>query len=197
VTLGIDFDNTIVSYDLLFKKLALEKGLVDSEFAANKTLIRDHLRSIDKEPLWTAMQGEAYGPRMTGAVAFPEVKSAIARLIRAGVSVRIISHKTRFPIVGEPFDLHGAARNWLEKQGFWGPEVGMLPEHAFFEPTKEAKFARIGAERCVAFVDDLPEILTSPLFPPAVRRFLFDPERTHTVPAGLEVISDWGRFNWP
>jgi hypothetical protein len=196
MVIGIDFDNTIVSYDSLFKKLALERGLVEPGFAANKTLIRDHLRSVGKERLWTALQGEAYGPRMAEAVAFPGVKSAIARLIRAGVSVRIISHKTRFPIVGEPFDLHGAARGWLEKEGFWSPAVGMLAEHAFFELTKEAKLCRISSETCIAFIDDLPEILTSPLFPPSIRRFLFDPERTHSAPPGLEVLSDWGLFEW-
>jgi hypothetical protein len=197
MVLGIDFDNTIVSYDFLFKKLALERGLITPNFPANKTLIRDHLRNVGKEALWTAMQGEAYGPRMGEALAFPDVKETISRLLRAGVSVRIISHKTRFPIVGEPFDLHVAALDWLAKEKFWGPEVGMLQEHAFFEPTKEAKLARISAEACVAFIDDLPEILTSPLFPPSIRRFLFDPERTHTAPAGLEVLSHWGRFEWP
>lgn len=194
---GIDFDNTIVSYDALFKKLALEKALIDPTFPANKTLIRNHLRRSGNEPAWTRMQGEAYGPRMLESSAFPAVKQTIARLVKSGVSVKIISHKTRFPIAGEPFDLHVAARGWLERENFWSSEVGLLPEHAFFEPTKEAKLARIASEGCMAFIDDLPEILESPLFPPAIRRFLFDPEATHAVPSGVEALSHWDQFDWP
>lgn len=197
MVIGIDFDNTIVSYDLLFKKLAQERGLVGAEFPVNKTLIRDHLRQRGEESLWTAMQGEAYGARMVEALPFPGVKPAIARLLRAGISVRIISHKTRFPFAGPQFDLQQAARDWLERENFWHPDVGMLPEQVFFEPTKEAKLERIRAEACAAFVDDLPEILTAPLFPSFTRRFLFDPEGTHRSVTGLDVFSDWGLFVWP
>ncbi len=197
MVIGIDFDNTIVSYDLLFKQLALEKALVPSDFPANKALIRDHLRSTGREPLWTAMQGEAYGPRMGEAVAFPGVKNAIARLIQSGVEVRIVSHKTKSPISGPQFDLHRAAQAWLDKENFWTPDVGMRQEHAFFEPTKELKLARIALEGCEAFVDDLPEILVSPLFPVAVRRYLFDPEGMHPCLEGLDVLSQWDAFRWP
>jgi hypothetical protein len=197
MAVGIDFDNTIVSYDLLFKQLALEKALVPGDFPANKTLIRDHLRSSGREPLWTAMQGEAYGSRMGEAVAFPGVKTAIARLIQSGVEVRIVSHKTRFPISGPQFDLHRAARGWLEKENFWSADVGLRPAHVFFEPTKELKIARIASEGCVAFIDDLPEILSSPLFPSNVRRYLFDPEGIHSCSEGLDVLSRWEAFRWP
>ncbi len=197
MVVGFDFDNTIVSYDLLFKKLAFEKGLISEDFPANKTLVRDHLRATGREPLWTALQGEAYGPRMADAIPFPGVKSAIARLIQGGVDVRIISHKTKFPISGPQFDLHGAAQAWLEKENFWTAAVGMLQQHAFFEPTKELKLARIGSEGCEAFVDDLPEILLASLFPNHVRRFLFDPERIQAPREGLQVLSSWDNFCWP
>ena len=197
MVIGVDFDNTIVSYDFLFKQLALEQALVPSDFPANKTLIRDHLRSSGREPLWTAMQREAYGPRMSNALPFPGVKSAIARLIQSGLEVRIISHKTRLPLAGAPFDLHSAARSWLEKEGFWTSLVGMRQEQVFFEPSKELKIARIASEGCAAFIDDLPEILASPLFPVAVRRYLFDPEGIHPCLEGLDVLSDWDGFRWP
>jgi hypothetical protein len=197
MVIGFDFDNTIVSYDLLFKRLAIERGLVLADFPANKTLIRDHLRATGREPLWTAMQGEAYGPRMSEAVAFSGVKNAIARLIQSGVDVRIVSHKTKFPIAGPQFDLHSAARAWLEKEDFWAPAFGMRPEHAFFEPTKELKLARIASERCVAFIDDLPEILLAPLFPTTVQKYLFDPEGIHPPRDELRVLSSWDEFSWP
>jgi hypothetical protein len=197
MVIGVDFDNTIVSYDLLFRQLALEESLIPNDFPANKTLIRDHLRSTGREYLWTALQGAAYGSRILEARPFPGVKNTIARLIQSGVEVRIISHKTRLPIVGLPFDLHSAARDWLEKEGFWTSLVGLQQEQVFFEPTKEDKIARIVSEGCSAFIDDLPEILVSPLFPEAVRRYLFDPERVHPFLEGLCVLSDWDAFRWP
>jgi hypothetical protein len=197
MVIGFDFDNTIVSYDVLFKNLALERELVPEDFPANKTFIRDHLRATGREPLWTSMQGEAYGPRMREAVAFPGVKHAIARLIQSGVDVRIVSHKTRFPISGPQFDLHDAALAWLEEENFWTAAIGLRREHAFFEPTKELKLARIASERCDAFIDDLPEILLAPLFPTTVRRYLFDPEGVHAPREGLRVLSSWDEFSWP
>ena len=197
MVIGLDFDNTVVSYDVLFKNLALERELVPEDFPANKTFIRDHLRATGRELIWTAMQGEAYGPRMGEAVPFLGVKNAIARLTQSGVDVRIISHKTKFPFSGAQFDLHGAAQAWLEKENFWTAAVGMQRQHAFFEPTKELKLSRIASEGCAAFVDDLPEILLTPLFPANVRRYLFDPEEVHPPREGLQVLSSWDEFSLP
>ena len=42
--LGIDFDNTLVNYDNLFHKVAVEKGLIKYSLPANKIAIRDYLR---------------------------------------------------------------------------------------------------------------------------------------------------------
>ena len=38
--LGIDFDNTIVKYDNLFYRVALEKGLIDTSIGRSKKEIR-------------------------------------------------------------------------------------------------------------------------------------------------------------
>ena len=42
--IGIDFDNTIVSYDDLFHKIATEQKLIPENFPHSKLLIRDYLR---------------------------------------------------------------------------------------------------------------------------------------------------------
>ena len=42
--IGIDFDNTIAAYDHVFLKAAKEWDLLPSEFAGNKTQIRDTIR---------------------------------------------------------------------------------------------------------------------------------------------------------
>ena len=43
--LGLDFDNTIVSYDALFHKVALEGSLIPADVAPTKLNVRDYLRS--------------------------------------------------------------------------------------------------------------------------------------------------------
>ena len=51
--IGIDFDNTIVSYDELFHKVAVEQALVSN--MQIKLAVRDYLRKIDNEPVWTEL----------------------------------------------------------------------------------------------------------------------------------------------
>ena len=43
--LGLDFDNTLVSYDRLFLQAAVEKASVPARTPARKNAVRDHLRA--------------------------------------------------------------------------------------------------------------------------------------------------------
>lgn len=195
--IGIDFDNTLVSYERLFHALAVEQKLIAESFPASKIQIRDHLRATGREPEWTAMQGLVYGARMQDAEPFPAAREALVRLHRAGHQLRVISHKTRIPIAGPAFDLHQAARTWLAQKGFWEPDTGLRRDGVFFETTKEAKWARIAAEGCAVFIDDLPEILQAAAFPSGVRRILFDPEGSHVSLDGLERLCSWEQLVIP
>ena len=47
--IGIDFDNTIVDYDLAFYLAALEKKLIPEKTPKTKKSVRDYLRSINNE----------------------------------------------------------------------------------------------------------------------------------------------------
>jgi hypothetical protein len=61
----------------------------------------------------------------------------------------------------------------------------------FFEETLAGKLARIGALRCTAFIDDLPELLAEPAFPIGVRRVLFDPARRYPRDGRFERVGSW------
>lgn len=197
MTIGLDFDNTIVSYDELFHRVGVESGRVPADLPASKEAVRDFLRNAGLEETWTEMQGTVYGRRMAEARAFPGALETIASLKAAGHRVLIISHKTRYPFLGERWDLHAAARAWLAAQGFFDPErLGFGDTDVFFEPTKEEKLARIARESCTHFVDDLPEILAHPLFPPAVNRLLFAP-RPASGASGFPHAASWPEiFAW-
>lgn len=174
--IGIDFDNTIVCYDPVFYLAACEKELIPQSIAPTKEAVRNHLREIDREDDWTELQGYIYGARMELAKPFPGVFDFLKYAIDHRIDVFIISHKTRFPYRGPQYDLPQAARNWLETQGVFDPDkIGLARDRAFFEPTKALKLERIAALGCTHFIDDLPEFLAEPDFPPETKKFLFEP----------------------
>src|SRR4029077_15903537 len=111
---------------------------------------------------------------------------------RAGISVAVISHKTRHPYRGPHYDLHQAARDWLEWNGFFDPKrIGLAADEVFFELSKSEKLHRIGAARCTHFIDDLPDILAADEFPRGVQRILFDPHQTLADDARWQRYSTW------
>jgi len=172
---GVDFDNTVVCYDAVFHRAAVAGGLVPPHLLPSKGAVRDYLRAAGREPEWTALQGRVYGS-MAGALPYPGVLPFFAASSHWGAQVSIISHKTRFPVIGPRVDLREAAMGWLERTGFLDPAIAGLPrERVFFEPTVESKLDRIRAQGCTHFVDDLPEFLAEGRFPPGVTRILFDP----------------------
>jgi FMN phosphatase YigB (HAD superfamily) len=190
--IGVDFDNTIVSYDALFHKVGCERGWFGAEIPVNKSDVRNYLRRIGREDDWTEMQGYVYGARMDEAAMFPGVKQFFAACRAAGHTVNIISHKTRAPFRGEAYDLHRAAQHWLELQGFFtANEFGLPRGNVFFELTKQAKLERIAAQGCTHFIDDLPEFLAEPAFPAGVKRILFDPNDLYRQETAFDRITSW------
>lgn len=193
----IDFDNTIVSYDALFYKVAREKDAVPVDTPASKVAVRNYLRTMGREEIWTEMQGYVYGARMDEAIGFPGVFDFIQNATERGHELFIVSHKTKHPLLGIQYDLHAAARAWVAKHLHAGGVPLIAVDRVFFEFTKEAKLQRAAQIGCQVFIDDLPEILLSEHFPPTARRVLFDPEGNHArgdVP-GCEVIQSWFEFD--
>ena len=190
--IGIDFDNTIVSYDELFHQVAREKNLIPADLPVNKVAVRNHLRSINQEDKWTLMQGEVYGLRMSEARAYDGMKGTIAAFKLTGHQVFIISHKTRHPFMGPAYDLHQSARNWVDLHLVIDGTRLFEREAIFYELTKEEKIARALALDCDLFIDDLPEILAMDGFPVNMRKILFDPEGQHEAYSdSFERVSAW------
>lgn len=177
--IGIDFDNTIVSYDELFHAVAVEQGVIPLDTPVNKIAVRDYLRRHEKEAVWTEMQGYVYGARMDDASAYSGVIDFMQVAKAAGHDLAIMSHKTRHPFLGPQYDLHAAARGWADMHLCIGGERLIAAERIFFELTKEEKLARVADFGCDVFIDDLPEILFAKMFPERTCRILFDAEDHH------------------
>jgi len=191
--IGLDFDNTIVSYDALFHTVALEKKLISKELPISKLAVRDYLRNANKEDLWTEMQGYVYGARMREARAYGGVFDALSKLLVNGHELFIVSHKTKHPFIGEQYDLHQAAQEWILNNLQQAENNLISSKNVYFELSKEAKLNRISQISCDIFIDDLPEILLAPTFPLTTKRILFDPEKFHDDLALGEIqkISHW------
>ena len=189
--IGFDFDNTIVSYDELFYRVAIEKQLIPAGLPRSKLAVRDHLRKADDENTWTEMQGYVYGTRMNDALAYPGAIEFIKLARKCGIDMVIVSHKTKFPFKGPNYDLHQAARGWVETYLVEGIDSLIEPDQVFFEVTKKDKVARIAQCDCDFYIDDLPEILLMPDFPQKTERILFDPENSHAEERVGRRLKSW------
>jgi len=192
--IGLDFDNTIVCYDGLFHRVAAEQGLIPADLPRNKVAVRDYLRRIGREPAWTELQGTVYGGRMAEAETYPGVRDFMVWAVAQGIELFIVSHKTRHPFLGAQYDLHQAARDWVDASLVHDGAPLIPAERVYFELTKEEKLARIGACGCGLFLDDLPEILAAPGFPPQTEPLLFDPEGHHPTVSDIVVLASWDMF---
>jgi len=170
-TIGLDFDNTIVSYEKVYRRLVEKHGAEIVPGQSAKNILRDHFHRKGEADVFTRIQGEVYGPGLADAEAYPGFSSCLEQLTADGWKVVVVSHRTKHPLAGPAHDLHQAARQFLEASGWLGKKI----REAHFEETKEAKLARIGHCGCSFFVDDLPEILAHPAFPTDCRPLLFDP----------------------
>ena len=192
--LGVDFDNTVVCYDHAFYQGALAKGLIPPSIPQAKNEIRNYLRNTGQEEAWTELQGFVYGSCMHEAEPFPYVIEFFQKCREAGITVCIISHKTRYPYRGERYDLHKAASDWITRYNLFDGRGEKILASVFLELTKEEKIDRIKEQGCTHFIDDLPEFLSEPAFPRGVQRILFDPHNLHNDSAVDFRVSSWSEL---
>jgi len=190
--IGLDLDNTIVSYENVFPKIAEQQKLVPEGSCQSKIAVRDFLRQHDREAEWTELQGYVYGKCMDSADVFPQVLETLHAWSSQGFSFYILSHKTQFPCAGPAFDLHATAREWIAKT--FAELKKSLPEsHIHFFPSKEDKISAIKQYQCDVFVDDLPEILMADHFPTDCKPVLFDPANKH-CDSELPHVNEWRKL---
>jgi len=194
MNIGIDFDNTIVDYTGVFYHAALQTGWIPPSVKSDKTSVRDYLRQQGQENQWIELQGLVYGPHIFSAKPFPGVAQFLEICRKKEINVFIISHKTRYPFMGESHDLHTYALKWLERNHFFDAIGGLSLKNVFLELTKQEKLSRIAQLNCEYFLDDLPEFLTDPGFPSGVKRILFDPHHSHEQTQEYQRVTSWDAF---
>jgi hypothetical protein len=175
MVIGVDFDNTLVSYDELFERLA---GLN----ATGKKAVRDQVRQLHGDIEWQKLQGIAYGPRMPEAKLIEGVTEFFTACRQRNIPVHIISHKTEFSNYDPTqTNLRQAALAWMKAHN--------LPA-ATFGGTRAEKLAAIRSTGCTIFIDDLEETFLEPDFPADVEKILFAPHGHAPVP-GVHICRSW------
>jgi hypothetical protein len=194
VRIGVDFDNTIASYDDVFVEAARGRGWVDVGFRGTKKQLRDSVRKLDDgEVKWQMLQAEVYGPRMQDAVPFPGVLGFFEAAHLRGFHLYIVSHKTQFAnYAEEKVDLREAALRWMEARGlFEQARSGLARANVFFADTRDEKIARIASLGCNVFIDDLEEVFAHPEFPGGVSRILFSSGNERPDGGSIMVHETW------
>jgi len=173
INIGLDLDNTIINYSETFYEVALEKKLIPRNFSKNKALIRDFFHKNNRYDLFTKLQGEIYGKQIIKAKIYSGFKEFIDLISNKEANIYIISHKTKYPIIGDKVDLHECAINFLKQKNILDNTI-IKQKNIFFEPTVEKKIKRIINLKLDVFVDDLPKILLHQDFPSATKKILID-----------------------
>jgi hypothetical protein len=173
--IGIDFDNTIITYDDVFRSAAVAGGLIASGFSGNKQAVRDAIRLLPEGELaWQRLQGQVYGKGIDGATMVAGVETFLRRCRAEGCAVAVVSHKTEYGhFDSDRVNLRKAALDWMTGQGLLDGDHGLALADVYFESTRAEKLKRIAALSLTYFIDDLEEVLTDCDFPPNVERILF------------------------
>lgn len=194
ISVGVDFDNTLVSYDTLIHLVAECRGLIGPETAARKKLVRDSIRQLPNgETEWQKIQALVYGPRIGEATPSEGATEFLKQCVRHGVKVNIVSHKTEFASYDETgTNLRSAAMSWLEQHRFLDSDsYGLTGNDIYFESTRRNKVERIGKLGCTHFIDDLEETFLEQDFPSQVKKLLYSPLSDRTTTAHIDLTGDW------
>ena len=168
--IGIDLDNTILNYDYSFLKHAIKKKLINpNEKNINKEKIKNKIEKISMKE-WTILQGEVYGKYIYDAKIDGMFIKFLKLLKENNVIINIVSHKTKFPILGKKINLHRKSLQYLKK---YIPYNLVVNKNIFFEKTLNDKVNRILECKCDYFIDDLNKVFNHKNFPNRTHKILF------------------------
>lgn len=195
--IGVDFDNTIVTYDDLLYELALKSGLIDEGVERSKKVIRDCVRLLpDGEIQWQKLQALAYGPKIKEARPAAGVRLFFELCRQNKIKTYIISHKTEFAGCDETgTNLREAAIDWLKASKFFDRPseggLGLPLKSVFFGAERSEKIALIKQLGCTHFIDDLEETFSEAAFPADVKKILLASRGSVSPPAGVFIVNSW------
>jgi len=164
---GIDLDNTIMSYDRAFQMAAYDRGLIDSSCEYTKQELSQKIRSRKNGEIeWQRLQGYVYGKGIKKAHIFPGVYRFLWRCCYRGIGVEVVSHKTEYGHYdAEKHSLREATIQFLHEhkilQDNSEKNRKKLINKITFTDTQQDKINYILDNNFDYFIDDLEEIVKS------------------------------------
>jgi hypothetical protein len=194
--IGVDFDNTLVSYDRAFATVGKDVGLLPADFTGGKGAAKRRLCGEESStPAWERLQGLVYGRYIDRAELYAGAAEFLQQCRRRGWQIYIVSHKTIPAHYDSQTNLHDSARSWMTRRGFFDQRrLGFDTADVFFEITLDAKVRRIGQLNCDIFIDDLPKVFNHTAMPSSCRKILFCTEHSELGTAGFgafECAANW------
>ncbi|TGN07981.1 phosphotransferase [Leptospira ilyithenensis] len=196
--IGIDLDNTIISYDKSFALAGKKLNLIPEDWFGSKLEVREFLRkSPDGEDKWQRLQGKVYGRYLDLAELYPGVYRFLWRCKKKGIPVDIVSHKTEYGHYDdEKVSLRKAALDFLSANGLNTADEKSFIRNVSFHNTKEEKVGYIKNQNYSYFIDDLKEILIHPDLETIERKLFFDPNQAYQDFSlkNTDVVTSWGEI---
>ena len=190
---GIDFDNTIINYDLVFKDQAEKLNLIPKSWVGSKTELRNFIKSLSGgNKLWMRLQGQVYGKYINHASPNIGVQQFFFHCRLHNIPIYIVSHKTRYGHFDEQkINLRKSALDWLQKNLLVDSEISpLVKENVFFANTRKEKNQIIRSLNCTHFIDDLIEVFQEKNFPEKTRKILYN-TYTKNVPSHILIQKTW------
>ena len=187
--IGIDFDNTIIKYDNVFGQVAYKKKIINDVNLKTKNQVKNFLISVGREKDWTKLQGIVYGSHIMEAKPYEGFLLILRNLLKSNHTIKIISHKTKYPFIGPQVNLRDSAMLWLKNNNIVGVGAGKIPKNeVFFCDTINTKIKMIQNQKCETFIDDLGVVLDG--IDPKLNRILFAPDSEKTN-SNFLVLTNW------
>lgn len=172
--IGIDFDNTIVNYDKVFRFL-LKKFYKINTLKKSKKEIRKIIIKDKGERAWMTLQGQAYGKYMYTSEISIGFKNFLHRAIINNSKIFIVSHKTDFGHYDKAkINLRKKSYEWIEKNINSNEKYKILKKNIFFLSTIDKKINKVKKLKLDFFIDDLEIILNNKDFPKSTKKILYN-----------------------
>ena len=113
---GFDFDNTLINYYGVFFEVAYSKGLIPLNIKKDKNSVKDYLNKNSQGELFTEIQGLVYGKEILRSCPSKNILIGLNDLLKKEkkANLFIVSHKTKYPFIGEKIYLREAANRWIK-----------------------------------------------------------------------------------
>ena len=195
--IGIDLDNTIISYDDAFLNVAKRRDLIDHDFQGSKSEVKQEIKQQkDGEKIWQKLQGQVYGKYIDQANIFPGFKRFHWRCSNQQIPVTIISHKTEYGHYDEEkISLRMSALSFLEQEGIVNKDKNIFIQNLFFTTTREEKIKTIKHNNFDWFIDDLQEVIFDENLRDLPNKILFS-KKTIEQRVGVKFCSSWNEIEY-